>query len=198
MVRIYVIRHGETEPNTRFECLGRDDVPLNKTGFSQARELAEKLPEKADMIYSSPLVRACSTIEPYLSLHPDIPFRIDDALTERDFGDFEHMTFEEIEKKSPETYREWQNNYIEYVIENGESLLDVWDRTTPFLDAVCAENEGKTVFLVTHLCTARHIIARLLGLDVYRSRCFTMKNACYAVIDYDNNTRSGVLKYLNI
>lgn len=198
MVRIYVIRHSETEPNTRFECLGRDNVPLNEKGLCQAQELSQKLPNSADKIYCSPLLRAQDTIKPYLDMHPNIPIELSDAFTERDFGDFEHMTFAEIEQKMPKVYKEWQDNYIEYVIKNGESLLDVWNRITPFLDSICSENDGKTIFLMTHLCTARLIIARLLGLDVYKSRCFTMKNACYAVIDYDNNTHSGVLKYLNI
>ena len=39
MVRVYIIRHGETEPNTRFACVGRSDVPLNDTGLMQAKEL---------------------------------------------------------------------------------------------------------------------------------------------------------------
>ena len=198
MLRVYIIRHGETEPNTRFACVGRSDVPLNETGIIQAQKLAERLECVPDTIFVSPLCRAIDTIKPYLDKHSDIPCFISPLLIERDFGIWENLSFQEIEETDPERFNEWQDNYIEYVIENGESLSEVQERVNTFLDRMCPKHENKTVFLVTHLCTARHIIARLLGLEAEKSRCFTLKNASYAVIDYDNNTKYGVIKYLNI
>lgn len=198
MVRIYIIRHGETEPNTRMACIGRTDVPLNDTGKLQAAALKDKLTEKPDCIYVSPLRRAYDTIEPYISMHPDIPVHTASEIIERDFGVWDDLNFKQIKEKDPVRYEEWQNNYIEYKIENGESLIDVQTRVDAFLENMCPHHEGETVFIATHLCTARHIIAKLLGLDVYKSRCFTLFNASYAVIDYDNNANYGVLKYMNI
>lgn len=198
MVRIYIIRHGETEPNTRFACVGRSDVPLNNTGINQADELCKKLNTKADAVFISPLCRAHQTIKPYLDKHHDIPTYISPYLIERDFGIWEDLSFEQIEELDPERYKEWQDNYINYTIPHGESLMEVQKRVNLFLDRLCPMYDGKTVFLVTHLCTTRHIIARLLGLNPEMSRRFTMKNAHYAVIDYDNNAGYGVVKYLNI
>ena len=57
---------------------------------------------------------------------------------------------------------------------------------------------GKTVFIITHLGTARHLISRALALDTEESWRFTVDNGKYAVIDYDEKTREGVLKYLNV
>ncbi len=198
MVRIYVIRHGQTEPNTRLACIGRCDVPLNETGKRQAEELSQKLSAKADAVYLSPLCRAYQTIEPYLLLHKDIQPKTAPEIIERDFGIWEDLNFKQIEEQEPVRYKEWQENYIEYTIPGGESLLEVQERVNLFLDRICPLHEDQTIFLITHLCTARHIIAQLLGLDVQKSRCFTLKNASYGVIDYDNTTKRGVLKYLNI
>ncbi len=198
MVRIYLIRHGETEPNTRLACVGRSDVPLNSTGEKQANELCNKLSAKADAIFLSPLCRTHQTIKPYLDKYPDIPVNISYNLIERDFGIWEDLSFKQIEKMDPVRYKEWQNNYINYTIPHGESLMEVQKRVDSFLDKLCPMYENKTVFLVTHLCTARHIIAKLLGLNPEASRRFTMKNAHYAVIDYDNTVGYGVMKYLNI
>lgn len=198
MVRIYVIRHGETEPNTRMACVGRTDVPLNEKGKAQALELKEKLTVKADHIYVSPLQRAYTTIEPYIAMYPDIAVDTAQEITERDFGVWEDLNFKQIEEKDPVRFKQWQDNYIEYTIENGESLIDVQTRVDKFLDNMCPRHEGETVFIATHLCTARHIIAKLLGLDAEKSRCFTLFNASCAVIDYDNNAKYGVLKYINI
>ncbi len=197
MVRIYIIRHGETEPNTRFACVGRSDVPLNDTGIHQAEKLCQRLKIRADAIYTSPLCRTHRTIKPYLERYPDIPTYISPYLIERDFGIWEDLSFAQIEELDPVRFKEWQNNYIEYTIPHGESLMEVQKRVDTFLDKLCPMYEGKTVFLVTHLCTARHLIARLLGLEPEMSRRFTMKNAHYAVIDYDNSAGYGVVKYLN-
>ncbi len=198
MVRFYVIRHGETEPNTRFACVGRSDAPLNDTGLLQANELCARLTPETDAIFMSPLCRTHQTIEPYLKLHPDIPSFVSPLLIERDFGIWENLSFEQIEELDPVRYKEWQDNYIEYTIPHGESLMEVQKRVDIFLDRICPVYDGKTVFLVTHLCTARHIISKLLGLEPEMSRRFTLKNAHYAVIDYDNDAGYGVVKYLNI
>lgn len=198
MIRFYIIRHGETEPNTRFACLGRRDVPLNKKGITQAQELQKKLTIKADSIYVSPLSRAKDTISPYLKLNPDIPTEVADEIIERDFGLWEDLSFKQIEELEPEKYKIWMNNYIDYVIPQGESLGEVQIRVEKFLNRIIPKHDNQTVFIATHLCVARHLISTLLGLDKEKSRCFTMKNACYAVIDYDTDANCGVLKYLNI
>lgn len=200
MIRFYVIRHGETEPNTRFACVGRCDVPLNEKGKIQAAQLCDKLSAraKADMVYISPLMRAKDTINPYLQLNPNIPYAVAEELIERDFGLWEDMNFKQIEEKEPEAFKEWMDNYINYVLPEGESLETVQERVEEFLKRIIPLHDNKTVFITTHLCVSRHLISTLLGLDVEKSRCFTMKNASYAVIDYDIDAGHGVLKYLNI
>lgn len=198
MIRFYVIRHGETEPNTRFACVGRRDVPLNEKGVVQAKELSQKLTTDADAIYVSPLSRAMETIMPYLELNPHIKPEVADEIIERDFGVWEDLNFGQIEELDPEQYKIWMDNYIDYVIPQGESLAEVQVRVEKFLERIIPLHDNQTVFITTHLCVSRHLISTLLGLDKEKSRCFTMKNASYAVIDYDINAGYGVLKYLNI
>ncbi|MGN0181809.1 MAG: histidine phosphatase family protein [Candidatus Ornithomonoglobus sp.] len=199
MVRIYIIRHGETEPNTRFACLGRLDVPLNENGLEQTSALTERIKNVyADKIYISPLSRAYETIKPYCELHPKIPVITENGITERDYGEWDNMSFAEIEASDPARYALWQENFTGYRIPGGESSEDVQERVNEALDRITSENDGKTVFLVTHLGTARQIISRLLCLSLEESWRFTMNNASCSVIDYDNNAGCGVLKYLNI
>ncbi len=198
MIRFYVIRHGETEPNTRFACVGRRNVPLNQEGEIQAAQLCEKLTTKADMVYISPLRRAKDTITPYLERNPHIPYETAEELIERDFGLWEDLSFKQIEEKEPDAFKEWMDNYINYVLPQGESLLTVQERVEKFLKRIIPRHDNQTVFITTHLCVSRHLISTLLGLDVEKSRCFTMKNASYAIIDYDIDAGHGVLKYLNI
>jgi broad specificity phosphatase PhoE len=198
MLRIYIIRHAQTNANIRFECVGRKDIPLNEAGHIQSKELAERLSDvTADKIYISPLIRTKETIDYYLTEHKGIPVQTAPELIERDFGDWEGLTFDEIEAQNKEAFDQWQSDQINFVIPGGECSARVQERINSFFDRITKENENKTIFVVTHLGTARHSISRLLRLKPEESWRFTMFNASYAVIDYDNTTDCGVLKYLN-
>ena len=75
---IYIIRHGQTELNTRNVLQGRSDHPLNETGLRQAKEAAERLKGVSfAAVYSSPLIRAIRTaeiiapaLEPVIDMEP--------------------------------------------------------------------------------------------------------------------------------
>ena len=194
MTRIYIVRHGQTDSNLRHTCIGVKDIPLNKTGRRQAKELAARLKNiKIDAVYTSPLKRAVETISPYLEMK-GMNMRMSFGLIERDYGEWDDMTFEEIEQQFPEEYRKWGENLISYKIPGGESAEEVQIRVNAFLQKALNENDGKSILLVTHLGTARHIISSLLGLSTEQSWCFSMENAGMAVIDADDGR--GVLREL--
>src|SRR3990172_1857428 len=57
-VRLFLVRHGETESNRLGLALGRSDVPLNERGRWQAERLAGALRgEPLAAVYSRPLRR---------------------------------------------------------------------------------------------------------------------------------------------
>ena len=74
-MRIYLVRHGETEWNRVRRFQGRrSDLPLNSTGRKQVRALAEALKNKAfTAIYTSPLIRALETARLIKVFHPSKP-----------------------------------------------------------------------------------------------------------------------------
>lgn len=194
MTRVYVVRHGQTDSNIRRTCLGLKDVPLNKKGRQQARELAARFKNiDIDVVYTSPLKRAVETISPYLELK-GMNMRMSFGLIERDYGKWDDMTFEEIEREYPEEYMRWTEELISYKVPDGESAEDVQKRVNAFLEKMLRENDGKTIMLVTHLGTARHIISSLLGLSTAQSWCFSIENGGVAVIDCEDGR--GVLREL--
>ncbi|MCC8169743.1 MAG: histidine phosphatase family protein [Oscillospiraceae bacterium] len=194
MVEVYIVRHGETDSNIRQACVGHKDVPLNSRGVEQVQNLAAKLINvEFDVVYVSPLIRALDTAAP---LRKKAPMVMSYGLIERDYGDWDDMTFEEIRAAAPDKYREWQENPIDFRIPNGESAAMVQERVNEIMDKIISENDGKRVLVVTHLGTARHIISHLLGLTAEESWRFTLDNAKAAVIQTDKG--KGLLKYLNI
>ncbi|MCC8104597.1 MAG: histidine phosphatase family protein [Clostridiales bacterium] len=65
-MRLYIIRHGQTEWNSSYRLQGRTDVPLNENGRDLARKTGEGLTREGiyfDRIYTSPLSRARETAE---------------------------------------------------------------------------------------------------------------------------------------
>ena len=70
-MRLFLLRHGETAHNAGQVALGRQDVPLNETGLSQAEAAGEYLAGKPIVaIYSSPLQRATASSDTVRSLRP--------------------------------------------------------------------------------------------------------------------------------
>ena len=63
-MKIYLIRHGETDWNLEQRLQGAMDIPLNENGIELARETARGLRDVPfDVIYTSPLRRARQTAE---------------------------------------------------------------------------------------------------------------------------------------
>ncbi len=198
MVKLYVVRHGETNSNVRHTCIGHKDVPLNETGRAQAERLAEKLRDvPLDAIYASPLSRAVDTATPTAEMKGLNITTVDD-LIERDFGDWDDMTYEEIEQKDPELYAEWRSDRqgTAFKIPNGESSDEVHKRVGDAVNRIIAENDGKSVLIVTHLGAARHIISNVLNLTAEQSWRFTLYNATVACLEIDEKSR--VLTKLNL
>ena len=63
-MKIYLIRHGETDWNKLRRLQGQADIPLNEFGRQLARETDPALRDVPfDRIYTSPLKRARETAE---------------------------------------------------------------------------------------------------------------------------------------
>ena len=61
-MKLYIIRHGETEWNVKRRFQGRSDIPLNEEGRRLARITSEALRSVPfTRIYTSPLKRAYET-----------------------------------------------------------------------------------------------------------------------------------------
>lgn len=195
MLELILIRHGQTDSNMKRTYLGWTDVELNSEGLRQASIVRDKLKGiKADAIYSSPLKRANKTaaiINETLNLEV-IYF---ESLKERNFGTWDNMTIDEIIKNYPKEYTQWEQDWINYHINKGESALESYLRTIEFIDKnVLSKNKG-TYIVVAHGGNIRFIIAYLLGMKIEDSWRFKINNCSITRIEIDNFY--GVLTQLN-
>ena len=94
-MKIYVVRHGQTDWNVAGKCQGRTDIELNNTGIEQAKNTKGQLKKhNIDLIVCSPLKRAIKTAE-IINEETKCNIIIDERLIERGCGEVEGTTKEE-------------------------------------------------------------------------------------------------------
>lgn len=151
-MKIFVIRHGQTESNQRGFVMGnRIDESLNDEGIHQAEKIVAELDaEKFDIIFSSTLKRALETAG-IIKKHIDAPVIIDGRLVERDFGSLTGKDWSEIEKELSETaHTDDRAQRYDYTRFGGETAEDVKRRLLAFLDFIKKEHSSKKILIVAH------------------------------------------------
>ena len=92
-MKIWLVRHGQTNLNLAKLMQGRTDEPLNETGILQAKEAALKAKDVSfDAVYSSPLNRAVMTASLISGRSLD-EIITDERLIETDFGKYEKKPY---------------------------------------------------------------------------------------------------------
>lgn len=169
-MEIYLIRH--TEPLIDKDvCYGQTDVPIDKTIFEQTtNDMLSLLPEKADALYSSSLMR-CSHLAQYLQTkYKDLVADHNSLLKELDFGDWENKKWDDINQID---LQKWMNDFVNETVPGGESFIDLHHRTKLFL---CLLNKSNytSVIVVTHAGVIRSVcshIQQTLLKDAFSITC---------------------------
>lgn len=142
-MKIYVIRHGETEQGSK-RIIASIIEPLNQTGINQAINVGNEL-RKLDIniIYCSPIERAKHTLELF-DLNKNIPIIVDYRLKEREMGIYENIPFDNLDLDIFWNYNS-DTKYHEI-----ESMKDVYFRIKYFLDELKNKHKDKKILIVTH------------------------------------------------
>ena len=128
---IYLIRHGQTELNSRHVLQGRSDYPLNASGIAQAKAAAEMLKGvRFDYVYTSPLQRAVQTAG---LVAPEITPVVDERLIEMDYGPYEGADLHHL----PPEILTFFSDFVHHPAPAGmEPLASVVARTGAFLEEI--------------------------------------------------------------
>jgi len=148
--RLIAVRHGETAWNVDTRIQGQLDIGLNETGVWQAQRAGAALAdEPIGVVYASDLSRAWQTAQAIAEPH-GLTVQPEPRLRERAFGQFEGMSFAEIEAALPVQAKLWRERDPEFEPDGGESLLVFRDRVTGVAAELAARHPGKLVVLVAH------------------------------------------------
>jgi len=163
-----LVRHGETDWNRDRRFQGHADPPLNETGREQARALASELAgERLDAVYTSDLARANETAE-IIARRLGVPVVVDAALREIDVGEWQGLTWPEIEERFPDGVRKWRERGHGW--EGGETYDALGERVVTALRRIGAEHPAGRILIVGHGGTVRSVRALLEGRSVAQSR----------------------------
>ena len=175
-MRLYLLRHGETEWNQCGRKQGQGDSPLTQRGQRQVEACAELLATELALgggarLVSSPLGRALRSAE---LIHTRLgdrfgSFGLSALLAEHDYGAWEGLTESEIECHFPGELARRRADHWRYRIPNGESYELVAGRVRRWLSE---QNSGVVVVAMTHDVVSR--ILRGLYLRLSADRVFEL------------------------
>lgn len=165
MSRLFLVRHGNTELNSAERYWGSSDVKLGEDGIRQADCLRRRLAdEKIDAVYSSNLSRAAQTAEIIANGHRRDVITCAE-LREINFGELEGLTFSEISQRYPEIARMWIERSPGLKYPGGESVSELSERVSQFLERLKKHTPEQTILIVAHAGVLRTLICHLLGIS---------------------------------
>lgn len=174
-LRLYLIRHGETEWSLSGRHTGRTDLPLTQNGEDEARILGKHLRDiQFSHVLTSPLQRARQTSALVgLDRNP----KIEPDLVEWDYGDYEGRRSVDIRKERPD----W--NVFRDGCPHGEMPTQIADRADR-LFARLRTLEGN-IALFSHGQFGGVLAARWIGLTVIEAQHFPLGTVSIGIFAFD-------------
>lgn len=180
-MRVYVIRHGESETNLTKQFTGWLDVHLTGTGKAQAEKAGAFLKNiNFDKIYSSDLQRARETAEAAI---PGCCYEVTALAREISVGSLMNKPFSTLTPQQREATV--TRGYADY---GGESKDDLYGRIRRFMQ----ELEGldcEKVAVFSHGGWLRGMLETVLGSYLPRKHV-CCDNCTIAIFDFSNGTWS--------
>lgn len=189
MIKLILVRHGQSKWNLENKFTGWTDVELSEQGIEEAKEAGKVLKEKGftfDIAYTSVLKRANDTLDYILKElgEEDIPIYKTWRLNERHYGALQGLNKQETaEKYGDEQVHEWRRSYdikppaldsederykamigqYDEYIPHTECLKDTVERVIPYWNTEIKKSlmEGKKVIIAAHGNSLRGLIKYL-------------------------------------
>jgi probable phosphoglycerate mutase len=159
MMRLLLVRHGQSEWNAGRVLQGQADVPLSDLGRAQAAALAPTVAAIApDRAVTSDLLRATATAA--ILGHADA--RLEPALREIDVGVWQGRAIPDLVAEDPDAYAGWRAGT--HRPKGGEDWTTFTDRVQQAIQGEAASGGARTLLAVCHGGVIRAALDAFLGL----------------------------------
>ena len=157
-LKLYIVRHGETEWNVIKRFQGQLNTPLTEKGIKKLKETGKKLENVLfDEVYTSELGRTVASAEIILNENRGYKNKKRELkklaeLNEVYFGVWQGLTYEEVFLKYPEEGNNYFYNVKNYKAENveAEKLEDALERFLKGINKILDSHESGNILVVTH------------------------------------------------
>jgi len=161
-VQLYLIRHPAPQVAAGV-CYGRTDLPLAEDVAAAAARIVAQLPPHLP-VFTSPLQRCRQLAD---ALHP-AP-RSDPRLQEMDFGDWEMMPWDRIQREALDG---WAADPLGYAPPQGESVGQMQERVQSFVTETRRQGLERAA-LVIHAGVMKVIVGHAQGLPARKWMALT-------------------------
>ena len=157
-LKLYIVRHGETEWNVIKRFQGQLNTPLTKKGIKKLKETGKELEDVTfEEVYTSELERTVNSAEIILNenrgyKNNKLKLKKLAELNEVHFGVWQGLKYEEVFLKYPEEANNYFYNVKNYKAENvkAENLKDALERFLRGINKILDSHKSGNILIVTH------------------------------------------------
>lgn len=184
-LKLYFVRHGETQYNIEKRMQGFCDSPLTDRGIQQAKAVGAGLASiDFEAVYASESQRVQDTAKFALG-EKALLIKTDARLKEMNFGILESLLQEEIISEHGNILEKiFSMSDINFKVPKGESFTDLLTRTKAAVDEIIATHKenGGNILIFSHGVTIGYLIMSLAKMETFPHH----DNCCVSVISYEN------------
>lgn len=148
MLRLVLIRPGETEYDQQQRVQGLLDVPLSDKGRQQVADMVEPLRElEATQLFYAP-TRAALQVAETLEEELHIKSRAIDRLQNMNLGLWQGLCIDDIKSKQPKLFRQWQEHPETIRPPEGETVMQAAERVAETLQKLRKKYRGDDTCLM--------------------------------------------------
>ena len=196
---VIFLRHGESVGNAESRWQGQADYPLTEKGRQQAQALAKRwLDEKRQFnrIVTSPLNRACETAE-IIGAALNVPVETDPIWMERNIGQVEGLTAEEVNRRYPN--RGFITPFSAILGNEGEGDWELYLRGGQALQGLLRRAPGRYL-VVSHGGILNQVMYAVIGVTPqanFSGPRFRFNNTGFAHVIYHPDTHRWQINTIN-
>ncbi len=203
-MKLFIVRHGQTESNRLKIYAGQSDEPLENEGINQAHVVGQALSgEKVSAVYSSPVRRALQTAQiiavyfhERVSERKDLKVKAVEGLREMALGPWEGLSEDEVARRYRNEWQIWLSRPAQLELRGRETLAQLQLRAVRAL-ATIADDTKQDALVVTHVALIRCLLLYYNGIELDRYKTIDVPNGSIFQLKADHGQGQGMMEKWN-
>ena len=186
IVRLYLLRHGETQWNRDHRVMGQSPIPLSERGRDMVAALAAALKgESIPVIYSSTVARAAESAA-ILAAAWGAEVIEESRLNESHFEQWVGKTYDELADDS--NFKLYQTTPTRASISTHEGIADIQARALAAVERIVNDAKARNIekaAAVSHSDIIKPILTHYLGMELDAMHLLSIAPASATLVDLD-------------